>query len=446
MQHPTPATSDTFPCLVSALETNGLQELFEKHPSTALSMLVSQLDRTHPTTLKQALERGHLPSTIHTKAKNEAWRAIRDHRTVANHLLNYFGDIPLSKISENDLWWAYIKVYEPIPVFNEYRSKVCRMTQSEYFHFQDTQKTLTTALLKQFRSMLYTLKGEANNAILPCFNWKWRSIINVELWEDVQHPLNQFLSKNIKKPKYYRFMQGLEHSSMFEPSEQQVIRTTIKTETAKRLSKSRLRTEQRDVAKGRLTKGVPSLPRNFEALKQFPCCIDATKVEGLMELMRRQPTTWIQWLSWRKSYTKLQPTCTLGDLFKLGYYHQTIPSYPVSFKTVKRQRRKAQRLYPYLNLQTRVADICEDDLWWLYIRLFVHGRGHGVLKKDVQALRMMIYTYQQRFGEPRILPTFDFGWRKKFGRTHLGFGQLDKLLYQCREQDWARVFLVGVRG
>ena len=228
MQHPTPATSDTFPCLVSALETNGLQELFEKHPSTALSMLVSQLDRTHPTTLKQALERGHLPSTIHTKAKNEAWRAIRDHRTVANHLLNYFGDIPLSKISENDLWWAYIKVYEPIPVFNEYRSKVCRMTQSEYFHFQDTQKTLTTALLKQFRSMLYTLKGEANNAILPCFNWKWRSSVSFfDHYYYLQYIDHSYMLFNhgITKTNYVRVYTTVASSTTFSTSKYSVLRS-----------------------------------------------------------------------------------------------------------------------------------------------------------------------------------------------------------------------------
>ena len=442
-------TTAEYPCITNALETNGLQKLFEQYPDTAISHLqhgMSFEPKKNPKTLKEALEKGFFPGTVPSKEEPLGWKAVQYNRVRAKNLLIVLGDLPLHKISENDLWWLHVQVYQKIPEWKEECIRVCNITFTEKNLFSRNHNLLSTALLKQLRKMLHSFCAPDEPRILKSFDWKWRSYFDVEIWDQQQHPLHQFLKKNLSKPLFYRYLEGFEQSDTINSSKKKLIQENFETRTDKRLSNFRFRRMKREQRRGEPIPAQPRYPNDLNELSRYPCCLNATTTKGLMKLIRQQPDSWWLWLSMQKKGRHDFQKLTLERAIWEGFFPKTTPEHPVSFPTMSRARSKARMLLDFLPQNRLIGNITEHDLWEWHVRIAVLKQGGELKIKDLDDLRRMIYELQGKIGlnrAQRVSSYFDWDWRRKKGYRLLGHSVLDLWLSQNWSQKYAQPYAKG---
>ena len=306
-----------YPCVFNAMNTSGLSKLFKDHPSDANEILQfgcqSIQNALRPTTLKEALMGGHYPGTLIGGFKN-----IQRNRLRAQRIYAIIGDRDLNTINENDLWLWHMQLHVTIPTYDIRREQVCRTTRDERIIFEKF-KSLKPIDLKNLRKMMTRLHPIL--VIAPTFRMNWRKDLYEDAWDDKDHPFNRLLTKNIDKPLFAEYLHGYERNGYLEQAQLDALSETLgkykkrlkEQKKAKRVYKQRKRMNQ-------------SQPNVEDILKTYPCCMDATKIQGLLALQNAYPTYWVQCLYYRQQHTKLSAKMTVHDTIILGCYPKTIPS------------------------------------------------------------------------------------------------------------------------
>ena len=421
-----------YPCVFNAMNTIGLSKLFKDHPSDANEILrfgcQSIPNALRPTTLKEALMGGHYPGTLVGGFKN-----IQRNRLRAQNVYTVIGDRDLKKITENDLWLWHMQLHVTIPTYDVRRNQVCRTTRDERTAFE-TFKSLHPIPLKNLRKMISSVHPIL--FIEPNFKTNWRKHLHEEVWDDKDHTLNQLLTKNLDKPLFAEYLQGYERNGHLEQEQLDTLTETLDThkkrqrekKKAQKILKQRNQTSQTQVD-------------IEDVLSDHPCCMDATKIQGLQALQNAYPRYWVQCLNYLQSHTKISPKMTVRDAIRLGYYPKTIPisaeAVGSSFSSIKRHRERASKWLQHPLATRLVVDVIEDDFWLIHAQIAV-GDESRFSHKDLEALRSMLHRLQKSlpirniYGKP-VLPVFNWNWRKQYNRCQWNRGRaLDRYLFGRR--------------
>ena len=377
-----------YPCVFNAMNTIGLSKLFKDHPSDANEILrfgcQSIPNALRPTTLKEALMGGHYPGTLVGGFKN-----IQRNRLRAQNVYTVIGDRDLKKITENDLWLWHMQLHVTIPTYDVRRNQVCRTTRDERTAFE-AFKSLQPIALKNLRKMISSLHPIL--FIASNFKTNWRQQLHEEDWDNKDHPFNQLLTRNIDKPLFPEYLQGYERNGHLEQEQIDLLKETLNTykkrlkekKKAKKIRKHKTRMSQTQV--------------NIEnILNPHPCCMDATKIQGLQALQNAYPRYWVQCLHYRQRYTTLSHKTTVRDAIRLAYYPKTIPisaeAVGSSFSSIKRHRNRASKWLEHPLVTKRIVDVIEDDLWLIHAQITV-GDESRFAHKELAALRSMLHRLQ----------------------------------------------------
>ena len=162
-----------------------------------------------------------------------------------------------------------------------------------------------------------------------------------------------------------------------------------------------------------------------DELTKYPCCSNAIITERLRTLLKEQPVfahlLLKDGLSHRRKrlFDKRQDIgeYKLSELIKAGYIIQTIPTDPVSLRTVARNRKRASifcKVFGHL----RLTDFTEDYLWSLHAACATectefNGVNISLKLKEAKALRQGIYDFLKRYSKtkPWILPKYRTNWQ-----------------------------------
>lgn len=421
-----------YPCVFNAMSTTGLSKLFKDHTAEVNDILrlgcQSSANTLRPTTLKEALMGGHYPGTLGGGYSN-----IQRNRLRAQNVYAVIGDRDLKSINENDLWLWHMQNHVTIPTYDVRRNQVCRTTRDERTTFE-TFKTLQPIALKKLRRMMSIVHPIL--FIEPNFQMNWRNHPHEEVWDDKDHPFNQLLTKNIDKPLFAEYLQGYECNGHLEQEQLDALKETLDThkkrqrekKKAKKLLKQRNQTSQTQVD-------------IEEVLNTHPCCMDATKIQGLQALQNAYPSNWVQCLYYRQLNTRISPKMTVRDAIRLGYYPKTIPisteAVGSSFSSIKRNRERASKWLQHPLTTRQIVDVIEDDLWLIHAQITVDDEDR-FSHKELEALRSMLHRLQKNlpirsiYGKP-VLSVFNWNWRIQYNRCQWNKGSaLDRYLFGRR--------------
>ena len=166
-------------------------------------------------------------------------------------------------------------------------------------------------------------------------------------------------------------------------------------------------------------------PQKVAKIKRiFPCFRDATSTEKLWTLYQKT-TKASYFLQNIKPPQYLDHNPLLREVLQMGFLPKTIPTHPTAcYETTLRARNRAKRFLLFLNDgNIRMSYFHENYLWLLHLQInrwFLHGKKEmpnpPINMTDLKVLRRMVYNFQvqDNIGEyERILPTFDWNWRRK---------------------------------
>ena len=421
-----------YPCVFNAMSTTGLSKLFKDHPAEVNDILrlgcQSSPNALRPTTLKEALMGGHYPGTLTGGYSN-----IQRNRLRAQNVYAVIGDRDLKTINENDLWLWHMQVHVTIPTYDVRRNQVCRTTKDERTAFE-TFKSLQPIALKNLRKMISSVHPIL--FIEPNFQMNWRRHLHEEDWDDNDHPFNQLLTRNLDKPLFAEYLQGYERNGHLEQEQIDVLKETLNT------YKKRLREKKKakKVQKQKTRRSQTQIDIE-DVLNAHPCCMDATKIQGLQALQNAYPSHWVQCLNYLQFHTKISSKMTVRDAIRLGYYPKTIPisteAVGSSFSSIKRHRERASKWLQHPLATRRIVDVIEDDLWLIHAQITV-GDESRFSHKELAALRSMLHRLQKNlpirsiYGKP-VSSMFNWTWRTQYNRCQWNReNTLDRYLFSGR--------------
>ena len=420
-----------YPCVFNAMITIGLSKLFKDHPSDANDILrfgcQSIPNALRPTTLKEALMGGHYPGTLVGGFKN-----IQRNRLRAQNVYAVIGDRDLKSINENDLWLWHMQLHVTIPTYDVRRNQVCRTTRDERTVFE-TFKSLQPIALKNLRKMISSIHPIL--FLASNFQMNWRKHLHEEDWDDKDHPFNQLLTRNIGKPLFAENLQGYERNGHLEQEQLDALEEMLDSH------KNGLQEKKKAKKIRKINRTSQTQVDIEEVLNAYPCCMDATKIQGLQALQNAYPSDWVQCLNYLQSHTKISPKMTVRDAIRLGYYPKTIPisaeAVGSSFSSIKRNRERASKWLQHPLATRRIVDVIEDDLWLIHAQITV-GDEDRFSHKELAALRSILHRLQKNlpirsiYGKP-VLSVFNWNWRTQYNRCQWNRGSaLDRYLFGRR--------------
>ena len=426
-----------FPCCKDALSRDGLSKLFQEYPDKASILLNLGVEsREKPISLYNillldALQLGLFPGTVPSLEKPTGYKNIQKQRLRAQHILKLMnGEQKLHSISENDLWWWHLQLNHEYPSF-ENQTKLSRSeyeAKKEEFNF--TKQTIDLATLKNLRTMLWNVYDE-NHYAAPNFDIKWRNALVYDDWSDLSHPLNKFLLQNLKHPQFYQYWHRLDRLKHLSSHTKEYIRKQIRYQDKKKNAKNQK-------AKSIAHNPAPSIQER----KQYACCFDARIAKDIQRLMSAQPKYWHLWLKQgRKIHTKM----TVKQALKWGFLPKTVPLKQVTYNTMKTHRDKAKLWSTLIPETVLVANVTEHLLWWMHINIVFRKRHSPLDEGDLKRFRTMIYKLQCKMNlQRRVLPIFDWNWRRRTKRNSWTKFKIDEFLWEHRRDKRLKPYWKGL--